>query len=282
MIAETSMAIENRVGREISMTFTPALTTAASDTVVMLHGFKGFRNWAFWPHVAQALAEAGFHVLRMDFSLNGMRGTNDRVVSPEDFAQNTITREVEDVHDVLYALKDHECFAPWRSRMSGKVHLLGHSRGAGVAQIVGRELVENADNVGFVVGWNSVGKWGRYTERQRILWVDKGFMEIEHGRTGQTLKMNASYMEDLEANESRFRLDEALKVLGSRMLFIHAETDLTVSIAEIRRLLKMAESKASLQEIDGSTHTFGMTHPVESITGSLVKVVKYTIRHLQG
>lgn len=282
MIAETNLKIENRIGREITMTLTPALTTAASDTVVILHGFKGFRNWAFWPHVAQALAEAGFHVLRIDFSLNGMRGTNDRVVSPEDFAENTVTREVEDAHDVLYALKDHEAFAPWRSRMTGKVHLLGHSRGAGIAQIVGRELVENAENIGYVVGWNSIGKWGRHTERQRSLWIKNGFVEVEHTRTGQTLRMNVSYLEDLEANEARFRLDDAARTLGSRLLFIHAETDLTVNIAEVRRLLKSAKSKASLHEIEGSTHTFGMTHPVESITGSLVKVVKYTIRHLQS
>ena len=282
MIAETNLMIENRIGRELTMTFTPALTTAASDTVVILHGFKGFRNWGFWPHVAQALAEAGFHVLRFDFSLNGMRGTNDRVVSLEDFAANTITREVEDTHDVLYALRDHEAFAPWRSRMTGKVHLLGHSRGAGVAQIVGRELVENAENIGYVVGWNSVCKWGRYTERQRTQWVKNGVMEVDHSRTGQVLTMNVSYLEDLEANEERFRLDDAAKALGSRLLFIHAETDLTVNIAEIRRLLKHSRSKASLQEIEGSTHTFGMSHPVDCVTGSLVKVVKYTIRHLQS
>ncbi len=282
MIAEVTCSIMNRFGRENHLTFTPSVTTATSDTVILLHGFKGFRNWAFWPPAAQALAQAGFHVVRVDFSLNGMQGTSDRVVSLEDFAQNTLSREVDEAHDVLAALAYHEVFAPWRSRMTGKVHLIGHSRGGGIAQVVGRELVERAENIGAVIGWNSVGKWGRHSERQRTHWIEQGYLEVEHSRTGQTLRMNASYLEDLESNEERLRLITACEVLGSRMLFIHAETDMTVNIAEVRRLIKDSNGRASLIEVEGSTHTFGITHPLESITGSLVKVVKHTIRHLQS
>lgn len=282
MIAESTLTIVNRFDRENHLTFTPSVTTATSDVVLLLHGFKGFRNWAFWPPAAQALAEAGFHVVRVDFSLNGMQGTNDRVISLDDFAENTLTREVDEVHDVLAALTYHEAFAPWRSRMTGKVHLIGHSRGGGIAQVAGRELVERAANIGTVIGWNSVGKWGRHSERQRTHWIEHGYVEVDHSRTGQTLRMNASYLEDLEVNEERLRLITACEVLGSRMLFIHSETDMTVNIAEVRRLIRDSQAKASVLEIEGSTHTFGITHPLEAITGSLVKVVKHTIRHLQS
>ena len=166
--------------------------------------------------------------------------------------------------------------------MTNRVHLLGHSRGAGIAQVVGRELLEAGDNLGSVVGWNSIGRWGRHSERQRAQWIKTGYIEVEHSRTGQTLRMNESYVHDLEAHEERLRLLSAVRALSNRLLFIHAETDLTVPISEVERLLKEAESKAYLSEIEGSTHTFGMTHPVEIITGSLAKVVKLTIRHLQS
>ena len=32
--------------------------------VVGVHGFKGFRNWGFWPHIADGLAERGFVMRR--------------------------------------------------------------------------------------------------------------------------------------------------------------------------------------------------------------------------
>ena len=40
--------------------------------IVICHGFKGFKNWAFFPVIAESLAEAGYFALTFNFSRNGI------------------------------------------------------------------------------------------------------------------------------------------------------------------------------------------------------------------
>ncbi len=281
MISEEIIVVKNSVGRELFTTLTPAAGNNVADLVIFIHGFKGFRNWCFFPLSARTASEAGFHALRMDFSLNVMRGTSDKVISLEDFADNTLTREADDVADIVKAIAADEAFAPLREKCTGVIHVVGHSRGGGIAHVAAREMMGSDVILGNVVVWNSIGKWGRWTDRQRDVWLDQGYVEIENSRTGQTLKMNKTYLLDNEAHEDRLSLVRSSAQLGERLLYIHAEMDLTVNIAEIRRLQAAANTSADLVTIDGSTHTFGMVHNNENVTGSFTKVLDHTIRHLK-
>lgn len=40
--------------------------------IIFLHGFKGFKDWGPFPDVCEELARAGFGVVAMNFSLNGI------------------------------------------------------------------------------------------------------------------------------------------------------------------------------------------------------------------
>jgi ATP:cob(I)alamin adenosyltransferase len=40
--------------------------------VVLVHGFKGFKDWGFFPHTAEALAADGHAAISLNFSLNGI------------------------------------------------------------------------------------------------------------------------------------------------------------------------------------------------------------------
>ncbi|HSK78002.1 MAG TPA: alpha/beta hydrolase, partial [Thermoanaerobaculia bacterium] len=48
-------------------------------TVVVCHGFKGFMEWGFFPHLATLLAERGMTVIRFNLSGTGMRPGDELV-----------------------------------------------------------------------------------------------------------------------------------------------------------------------------------------------------------
>lgn len=282
MIAEHNVVVKNRMGRDIHCTVTPSGSMVLTDVVILVHGFKGFRNWGFFPIAAQYFGDKGFHVIRIDLSMNGMDGTNDRVQNLDDFAANTISTEVNDVLDVVSELTDGNAFASIQQRLSGDLHFIGHSRGGAVVQIAAAEMLNNGIRVRSVIGWNSIGKLGRFTERQQQEWRQAGYVEFENSRTGQMLRMNSSYLDDTLQLEENNTLVDSAKRLGKKLHFVHAETDLTVNIAEVRRLITATGASIGLTEIEGSTHTFGMTHPIDHLSGSFLSALKYTNRHIQG
>lgn len=280
---ESNFEVTNRFGDTIYVSVTwPAssmskpLSAEARATlplVVLLHGFKGFRNWGFFPLTAQHLADAEMLVIRIDFSKNGMQGTADRVVSPDDFATNTISRELDDIADVLAYVRTStdEMATRIRNFWNGLLHFVGHSRGGGLAQVAGVEHRANK-----VVVWNSVGAWVRWTPRQRIAWMASGMVEVENTRTGQKLQMNSTYLLDIETHSERQSLVHACRTLSDRLLLIHAEHDLTVPLKEIHALLRTADRSAVLSVITNTTHTFGITHPLDHVTPAFSAVLRQT------
>lgn len=270
MNIETVVSIPNRHGDILNTTVTlPDASIRRAPLMIILHGHRGFRNYGFLPWIAQGASQCGMIALRMCFSLNGMNNTSWRVEKPDDFARNTLTREVDDVHDLMSALITHELFEPIRDRWDGRLFIVGHSRGGGIALVAAAELV-SSDYHPFedlrVTGLNSVGTWTRWTPRQAQEWKSAGFVDTVNQRTGQTLRINATFVDDIEQNAARLSLENSVRILGHRLLFIHAAQDLTVPLGEVRRLVTAANSGAHLQVIENTTHTFGMTHPVERIT----------------
>ncbi len=70
-------------------------------TVIVCHGFKGFKAWGFFPHLAERLARAGYEAVTFDFSRNGI-GDNPTEFSRLDlFAGNTYSHELADLQTVV-------------------------------------------------------------------------------------------------------------------------------------------------------------------------------------
>jgi len=106
--------------------------------------------------------------------------------------------------------------------------------------------------------------------------MESGTVDVENTRTSQKLQMNRTYVEDIEANSDRLSLINASRVLADRLLFIHAELDLTVQLHEIQALIREADNKPALSIVSNTTHTFGMSHPLDHITPAFAKVLTQT------
>src|SRR3954451_5489641 len=96
--------------------------------VVVVHGFKGFKDWGLWPPYAERLARAGFSAINFNLSGSGVDDSGD-FVFPERFGRNTFSAELQDLRRVLDALSAGELEV---SPPTG-IGLLGHSRGGGVS-----------------------------------------------------------------------------------------------------------------------------------------------------
>src|SRR6185437_1965630 len=90
---------------------------------VVVHGFKGFKDWGLWPALAERLARAGFSAVTLNLSGSGVDDAGE-FVYPERFGHNTFSAELQDVRRVLDALAAGELgVAPPTT-----IGLLGHSR----------------------------------------------------------------------------------------------------------------------------------------------------------
>jgi len=149
--------------------------------VVVLHGFKGFKDWGMFPPTCERLAAAGLATVAMNASRNGI-GAGDpcELTELESFARDTPRRQVGDVQLVVDAISSG---AAGPGLDPGRIGLLGHSRGGGVAV-----LAAAADpRVSALVTWAAVASFDRWTERAKAEWRRTGRLDVPNARTGQVL-----------------------------------------------------------------------------------------------
>jgi dienelactone hydrolase len=240
------------------------------SAVVVVHGFKGFKDWAFFPHVSERLAAAGHAVVTFSFTGSGVASGEDEVGDLEAFAQNTLGQELEELALVVELVRGSELL-PRPPRTLG---LLGHSRGGGDA------LLHTAERSGVaaLVTWAAVSTFDRWSAETRREWREAGYVLVLNTRTGQQLPMNVSFLEDFERQAGRFDLLRAAGSVSAPWLIVHGTEDTTVPVDEARALARAARS-ARLLLVEGAGHTFEVRHPMERSSPQLEEAVVATLRH---
>ena len=242
--------------------------------VLLLHGFKGFMDWGFFPDTARRIAAAGFAAVRFNMSGSGVGEDLESFTDAESFARNTVGRELEDLARVRAWIREGGAGALDPERAS----LVGHSRGGGVALL---HAAETGD-CRCVVTWASVASFDRFDETTKGLWRDRGFLPIQNARTGRVLPLDVSVLEDLVSNRARYDLVRACGNLHIPALLLHGTADESVPFRDAEILCAaLGEERARLIAVEGAGHTFGIGHPMKSPTSSWKRVVEATLDQLQ-
>jgi pimeloyl-ACP methyl ester carboxylesterase len=247
--------------------------------VVICHGFKGFMDWGFFPHLAELLATRGYAAVRFNFSGAGVRPGEDRVSDPEAFKSDTYSREIEEVEAMLAALGG----AVGGGRIApGPIGLVGHSRGGGVA-LLAAAGERFRGRVGALVTWAAIADADRFTPEQKAAWRRDGELPVVNARTGQRLALGLDGLRDLEANRAALDLAAAAGRRTAPWLIVHGEADETVPVAEAHRLRAAAAPPAELLLLagPGAGHTFGAVHPFAGPTPELIQAMNATQRWLR-
>ena len=239
--------------------------------VVICHGFKGFMEWGFFPALAELLAARGFVALRFNFSGSGMEPGRDVATDLEGFRNSSFSGDLRDLTAVLEA-------AP--SLAAGRIDpqrigLLGHSRGGGGA-LLGAAQESWKDRIRALVTWAAVSTFDRFSDEQKAAWRESGELLIPNARTGQELPIAVSCLDDLEENRSALDLGAAARRRRSPWLIVHGERDETVPVAEAHTLRAAAAQPATLEVIDGASHTFDCRHPFVGPTPALITAMNLT------
>ena len=239
--------------------------------VVIVHGFKGFKDWAFFPHVAEELAAEGFAAVTFNFSRNGVvRAAPMEFTDLERFATNTFSREVAELRRVIDATLGGEV----SGRPHRRVGLLGHSRGGGTAILVGAQ----DPRIEALVTWGAVSTFDRWSKETVAEWREAGRLHVLNGRTGQQMPLDSTLLEDYERNRGALDIMESARHLTMPWLIVHGDQDTTVLPDDAHRLVQ-ASPVARLVLIEEGGHTFNAAHPFEESPPALDAAVAATVRY---
>jgi dienelactone hydrolase len=239
--------------------------------VVVVHGFKGFKDWGMFPPLAERLAQAGFTAVLPNLSGSGVDDAGD-FIWPERFGHNTFSAELADLSTVLKALRAGDLGVAPPSR----VGLVGHSRGGGACIL----WAAQDPQIKALVTWAAISSVSRWPgEAAQAKWRAEGRLDVVNTRTGQVLPLYTDVLEDVERHGAgALDILQAAARLATPWLIVHGSSDTSVAVAEGERLAHAANPASSrFLRIESAEHTFGAAHPWKGSTGALDLAMKETV-----
>ena len=238
----------------------------AEALAVIVHGFKGFKDWAFFPWLAGYLTEQRIAVCRFNMSRSGIGEDLETFDRLDLFADDTYSGELADLRTVVRHAQEH---------VDLPTFLFGHSRGAGVA-LLGAADVPKLHGV---VAWNGIAYADRWDPATRNRWRRSGHFDFENARTRQMMRMSTRVLDDLDAN--RFDILKAVSRLNVPLLAIHGGRDETVPARESVELAETAREAVRVM-IRTATHTLNAAHPLVKVPRTLELAAAVTSRFISA
>lgn len=268
---ERTVPLTNRRGLPFQVDIRLPEGGGTCPVIIICHGFKGFKDFAFFPYTSRKLCDLGFAVMTMNFSGNGIGNDPVSFTELDKFEQNTISQELDDIEAVLDGIA-----AGGLLGLQGdapRVGIMGHSRG-GCTAIVKAAL---DPRLKCLVTWASPAALGRYSDDVLRQWKGDGRYNFVNARTKQDMFVNYAFIEDIQANRDHYSLDLAVSRLTIPYLTVHGMNDESVPVDAGRRLHGYAKTgQAELALVEGGTHTFGTKHPFEGSTPALERAIDRT------
>lgn len=220
---------------------------------LMVHGYKGFREWGNWKGVAERWAQEGWEVTRMDFSHNGhLPPFLETCLDEEAWSANRYHIERDEVAFSLAQIDKGDL----------PMVVMGHSRGGAMAVLGAEQHVRQGGRMDGIALWAPVSNVVSRLPNGAALeaWKSSNRLEVLNGRTGQTLVHPFAFYSETVQRADELSVERATKATKCPVLVIHGTLDPAVHHSEGKRICEWAQH-GSFEPIDDGDHVFGMRHP---------------------
>lgn len=237
--------------------------------ILFCHGYKGFKDWGGWNQMADYLSSEDTAVVKFNFSHSGIGDEDLTNFSRLDlFQENNYSLEVEDVGHVLSWIKSFE----WFENVTN-IHLMGHSRGGGIAVLAAAMYKEISSLVTLagVCDFENRFPLGKELEK----WKKDGVFHVLNGRTGQKMPHGIQFLNNFIENQVELNIKLKIRQLTIPIFVVHASDDQAVHISSAMKL-KRWNPQSEILMIASGGHTFGLKHPwnQEELPQALLKVLE--------
>ncbi len=238
--------------------------------LVVCHGFKGFKDWGFFPWLCEQLAgRTGVAVISFNFDGSGVREVDFDDLDA--FSHNTFSRELWDLEAILDGLAAGR-LGDLEVAPASRFGLLGHSRG-GATCLLKAGL---RSQVRALVTWASISSVVRYegfVER----WEAGETVIIPNARTKQDMPLERNVLDDVRANRDRLDVLASAASLTIPVTVVHGTADESVPFNEARLIADAVGDLGRLVGVEGATHTFQAGHPFAGPTPELEAAVEASV-----
>ena len=273
--------------------------------VLMIHGFRAFKTWGFFPYFAEQITRAGYFCSIIDFSLNTLIDAEKCLFDMERFSKNTVSQEITEAELFVERFTSGDVLdADLMNYWNGEIYLIGHSLGGALAIMVAHN--DNADNknmenvkknhtekkhiiqknivknvVKKIVTICSISDFDIYTERQKKDWVAKGIKEFKDTSTGQLFQLDVKFLLDRLEYSGEMSLAACVSRLKIPYLILHTEGDVTVSPNAATILFDAASKEFAQKIMVSGNHLLGVSHPFEGTNEILENVIRKSIDFME-
>ncbi|MCG8474289.1 MAG: alpha/beta fold hydrolase [Cytophagales bacterium] len=245
--------------------------------VILVHGFKGYKDWGAFSLISEYFAERGFFFLKFSFSHGGTTPEHPREFADlEAFGNNNFSIELNDLDRVIAYVERLAKTIPLDLK---RISLIGHSRGG--ADVLLKALED--DRISRVVTWASVLNVSNYLNEKLLQMIEReGKVEIYNARTKQHMPVYKQFLDDLEANREKYDLEKRLPAMRQPLLVCHGTADESVEVKCASKIAKQV-ARSDLYLLEDAGHTFGASEPwlEEQMPGDLLRVVDRTLEFLR-
>ncbi len=225
---------------------------------IFCHGFKGFKDWGFIPHIHDFLVTENRALICFNYSHNGVdkRDFDDLDL----FAENTIGQELRDMESLARWIQEEATEA--YQLHPEKLDWIGHSRGGGNVWIFSSLFPQYVRKI---VSWAGISNYhDLFRNLDLKTWQEEGIAYIENARTQQKMPLKWMIYEELQKNKTAYNILNAAHKMEKPALIIHGTKDESVSIDNAHKLAE-ACNHAIIIQVENQGHTFGVTHPMTSL-----------------
>ena len=276
MIAE-NFSLNHFDGLRVPCTLRLPRQGSSGFLVLIAPGFLGFKDWGFFPFLAERLCLAGFATLAFNHALCGVQDDPLEITDTQAFSKNSTSQELKDWDLVLDSVLSGRLPHAEKIRIN-RFGIVGHSRGGSYGILMAARVPQ----IQSVVAWGAIQTFQRYGAESLRQWRAAGIWEVPQDRSGKKLFLGLQALDALERNRDRLDVLRAIRSVNVPVLFVHGRDDKRVKLAEAQALWKCANPYLSrLHIIESAGHTFRTQHPLDKPSEPLLEAVNETVRWFQ-